>query len=79
MQGSEDSLEPTTDAAYLEYLALQLRTMPRLGSEQDTPEGTRYVQISDTLALQVAARLDVIAELVEDLIGTAQFYERVHI
>jgi len=36
-----------------------LKTAPRLGSDgQDDPEGVRYIQISDTLATNMAMFLD---------------------
>lgn len=33
---------------------------PRKGSEKDIPEGSRYIQISETLVKQIVKRLDEI-------------------
>ena len=38
-------------------LAIVFAQATRLGSETDAPEGTRYVQMSDTLAREVEAWL----------------------
>ena len=35
-----------------------LRSAERLGASEDNPEGVRYIQISDTLATQLADRLE---------------------
>jgi hypothetical protein len=35
-----------------------LREAPRQGSSEDKPEGTQYITISDTLALQLAEILE---------------------
>ena len=35
-----------------------LEEAPRIGAAQDKPEGTRYIQISDTLATSLAERLN---------------------
>ena len=35
-----------------------LRSAPRFGPDKDEPEGVRYIQISDTLAIQLADRLE---------------------
>ncbi len=35
-----------------------LAIAPRLGDEKDIPEGTRYIQISDTLARKIEKKLD---------------------
>ena len=34
-----------------------MKSARRIGGETDVPEGTRYIQISDTLAKQMAAAL----------------------
>ena len=34
-----------------------LETAPRMGAEADEPEGARYIQISDTLAMSLAGDL----------------------
>lgn len=39
-----------------EYADL-LDKAPRMGSDQDTPEGSRYIAVSDTLARQIASDL----------------------
>lgn len=49
-------------AKALEQLAALLRHAQRMGAEIDSPEGTRYLQISDTLALKWAHCLETIAE-----------------
>lgn len=46
-----------SDRAYLLELAQALDDARRMGGERDVPEGVRYIQISDTLARQIAARL----------------------
>jgi hypothetical protein len=51
-----------TDELYLTALVTSLRRIPRLGKDKDMPEGTRYIQISDTLATEVADRLEKIAK-----------------
>lgn len=48
--------------AVLETLANALRSAPRLGAESDSPEGARYIQLSDTLARQMAEALELAAE-----------------
>jgi hypothetical protein len=35
-----------------------LRTAPRFGPAEDNPEGVRYIQISETLATELARRLE---------------------
>jgi len=34
-----------------------LEKAPRMGTDKDEPEGTRYIQISDTLAKEIVAQL----------------------
>ena len=46
-----------SDRAYLEVLAIGLAEAPREGGPTDTPEGTRYIRISDTLARDIAKAL----------------------
>lgn len=43
----------TTPANIAEIINF-LRTAHRLGAAEDKPEGVRYIQISDTLALSLA-------------------------
>jgi hypothetical protein len=40
---------------------------PRSGNETDEPEGTRLIQMSDTLACQTSCRLVGIANLIDAL------------
>lgn len=49
------------DFLYLTQLAQNLHDMPREGKSVDLPEGVRFIKISDTLARQIASRLDLIA------------------
>ncbi len=35
-----------------------LRIADRIGAEKDVPEGTRYIQLSDTLANEIADDLE---------------------
>lgn len=53
------------DREYLLELAWLLDDAERLGSASDEPEGARFIRISDTLAVDIAARLREIVE-VED-------------
>lgn len=46
-----------SDRAYLEVLAIGLAEAPREGEATDSPEGARYIRISDTLARDIAATL----------------------
>ena len=39
-----------------------LQTAPRMGGMNDEPEGTRYIQISDTLAQSMVAALNGVLE-----------------
>ena len=41
----------------IEKLISLLETAGRMGAETDDPEGTRYIQISDTLANQLSGEL----------------------
>lgn len=50
------------DRKYLNELANGLDMAGRLGSEKDNPEGVRYIQISDTLAKDMARDLRRIAK-----------------
>lgn len=45
-----------------------LRSASRLGSDKDDPEGVRYIQISDTLANQLADSLEAHLNM-EDISG----------
>lgn len=46
----------------LEAIADVLANAARIGSHVDKPEGTRFISLSDTLALELEARLRVLAE-----------------
>ena len=50
-----------SDKTYLFELAEWLDDAHRIGEDEDLPEGTRYIQISDTLAKMVAKALRAIA------------------
>lgn len=50
-QNSRPRLTPYSMAAFL-------RVAPRQGADTDEPEGSRYIQISDTLALKFAEVLE---------------------
>jgi len=50
-----------TDQEYLQELACTLEDVGRFGLDVDSPEGTRWIRMSDTLAIQVAERLRAIA------------------
>ena len=50
-----------SDKNYLYQIADDLDRAGRLGNDKDKPEGTRYIQISDTLAGEIAERLRKIA------------------
>lgn len=42
----------------VEWVKMVLETSYRVGAPLDTPEGARYIQISDTLAQQMVSALD---------------------
>lgn len=44
--------------AVLDETIKLLRSAPRIGQEQDSPEGVRNIQISDTLARYIADELE---------------------
>jgi len=44
-------------AALVRKVAELLEESPRMGSDEDRPEGVRYIQISDTLAASLANEL----------------------
>lgn len=48
-----------TEAAYLHQLAEALKNTPREGEKSDTPEGARYIKISDTLANNISNNLEM--------------------
>jgi hypothetical protein len=50
------------DKTYLQDLANVFATADREGLDEDIPEGRRWIQFSDTLAMEIAARLTAIAE-----------------
>ena len=47
----------------IEKLIGLLENAPRMGAEIDSPEGERYIQISDTLAKELAEELRQYAQL----------------
>lgn len=49
------------DKKYLLELANELDIMERMGDERDIPEGRRYIQISDTLAMLISKKFREIA------------------
>ena len=59
--GRFDNME-LSDRQYMEVLSTKLKFADRLGGEVDDPEGTRFLRISDTLALEISARLAEIAD-----------------
>ena len=52
---------------YLLELADQLDRAERLGNTEDIPEGTRYIQISATMARKIAQGLRIQAQAQEGL------------
>ena len=56
-----------TEQEYLIQLAQSLDTATRLGDGIDDPEGSRYIQVSDTLARVIANHLRKIAEMLESI------------
>lgn len=50
---------------YLLELANLLDHAERLGNAEDVPEGTRYIQLSDTLARKIAQNLRTYAKVEE--------------
>jgi hypothetical protein len=56
---SYDSLSPIEQRRLsLESLYLILSTATRIGTEKDVPEGSRYIQISETLANRMLATIE---------------------
>lgn len=54
-----------SDKQWLLKLAGELDSAARLGTDSDEPEGARWIELSDTAARQIAARLRAIAAGVE--------------
>lgn len=54
----------------LSELILILAEAPRMGSVFDEPEGSRYISISDTLALELYQNLIEVKRLFDELIVT---------
>lgn len=44
----------------LEDIKIALEAAPRIGEEEDEPEGVRYIQVSDTLAKRIVRTLELI-------------------
>jgi hypothetical protein len=42
---------------YCSEIISALKRAPRMGAEKDRPEGARYIQMSDTLAKEIADKL----------------------
>jgi len=56
-----------TDRQYLIELAAALDTADRIGAKQDSPEGSRRIEISDKLADIISKTLlDIVARDIED-------------
>ena len=47
----------------------ELQNIPRLGGETDEPEGTRYVQISDTYLRAITNRLSSFVAVWDDVLN----------
>lgn len=61
------------DFNWLFQLAYDLDRIDRLGSTQDEPEGSRYIQISDTYAIAISEKLKSIArEATERFLRTVE-------
>ena len=58
-----------TDKEWLNQLAEDLDRQARMGVVTDAPEGVRYIQMSDTLAKHLAARLREIAGRIPESAG----------
>jgi hypothetical protein len=56
------------ETRYLFELAKALRDADRMGAEKDEPEGTRYIQISDTLARQIEQELVLCADAINQIV-----------
>lgn len=52
-----EATEKPPVALYLAQLANDFDNASRFGSEEDVPEGERYIVMSDTLARQIATEL----------------------
>jgi hypothetical protein len=52
----------------LRQIARELEAAPRMGAEKDDPEGVRFVQMSDTVANEIARTLFDASAEVEDLL-----------
>ena len=59
-------IEKLSDHDFMLDLAEAFRQAQREGDAEDMPEGARYIRISDTLAVMIAERLEVIVTEVSD-------------
>lgn len=53
-----NKVTPVTLFGLLTWIKEILIKAPRLGSEVDKPEGTRYIQLSETLVNQILAKIE---------------------
>ena len=53
----------------LQEYARIFREAPRQGANRDKPEGSRTIELSETLALQIAKDLESIADLVSQVLA----------
>lgn len=53
-----DERPPNPVRQFLEATAEAIRTADRLGTEFDSPEGSRFIQVSDSYAIGLAEQLD---------------------
>ena len=51
--------------AVLKPVLKALRDAPRIGADKDIPEGTRYIQISDTLALKMERNIEYLINILK--------------
>lgn len=50
---------------FLDALICTLETQPRFGAENDEPEGSRYIRLSDTFVLAIVRRLKKITDAMQ--------------
>jgi hypothetical protein len=58
---SPNKVQLREDAKYLLKLSDSLATAVRSGAEEDVPEGSRYVTLTDTLSSEISGKLREIA------------------
>lgn len=59
-----ETWDRTKSWKYLYDLANILDATGRIGEDEDSPEGVRFIQVSDTLAKQISMRLKRISEYI---------------